>query len=115
MENVGLKTRIAITPLIFFIILSHMLLESWLQCMEMLLQNVSLVSSVDVLICFSDENFLADPDADLMTLRHKEKIDGLNHKKEQLSKINGLKLQDLIVFFSGVESLDMVEALSALL
>lgn len=92
-----------------------MLLERCLQCMEMLLEDISLVSSVDVLIRPSDENFLADPYADLMTLRHKENIDGLDHEKEQLSKIDGLEFQDLIVFFSGVESLDMVEALSALL
>lgn len=65
-----------------------MLLKRCLQCMEMLLKNVSFVSSVDVLIRPSDENFLADPDADLMTLRHKEKINGLDHEKEQLSKIN---------------------------
>lgn len=80
-KYVGLKARIVITPLICFIMLSYMLLERLLQYMEMLLQNVSLVSSIYILICPSDINFFADPDACLLAMRHKKEIDGLDHEE----------------------------------
>lgn len=81
----------------------------------MFLEDVSLIYRIDVLISVSNEDFLADLDTGLLTLRHKEKIDGLYHNEEQLSKINWLKFQYLIVFFFDVESLDMVETLSTFL
>lgn len=83
--------------------------------MKMFLNDVSLVRCVNVLICESDKDLFADLDADPLTLGHKQKINGLDHDEEQLSKINRLKFQYLIVFFSRVESLDMVETLSAFL
>ena len=114
-KYIRLKLVIAATPLENFVILPHIFLKRCIQRMEMLFQDVSLVSRIDVFVCAPDKDLLADPNAVLMALRHKEKIGGLDHDKKQLSKINGLKLQYLIVFLSGVESLDVVEALSALL